>query len=113
MGAADYEDLVAAGREAIISTMASAGIGDIRADIEGETVTAPPQWQQKYGLQHGAAFGLSHGLAQLAPFRPAVKDARVGGLYFVGASTRPGNGVPLCMISAELAAERILGDHAP
>mmetsp|Transcript_16225 Transcript_16225/g.48604 ORF Transcript_16225/g.48604 Transcript_16225/m.48604 type:complete len:396 (+) Transcript_16225:696-1883(+) len=110
-GTDEYEALVTAGREAILRTMAAAGIGDIAEDIEEEVVTTPPQWRDLYGLQHGAAFGLSHGLNQLAPFRPAVKDQRVDGLYFVGASTRPGNGVPLCMISAALAAERIQQDH--
>ena len=57
------------------------------------------------------AFGLAHGLDQLSIFRPANKDARVPGLYFVGASTRPGNGVPLCLIGAKLTAERILQDQ--
>lgn len=59
---------------------------------------------------HGAAFGLAHGLDQLAAFRPALKDAKVQGLYFTGASTRPGNGVPLCMISATLVSQRVLKD---
>ena len=31
----------------------------------------------------------------------------VEGMYFVGASTRPGTGVPLVTIGARLAAERI------
>lgn len=43
-------------------------------------------------------------------FRPANRDKRVAGLYFVGASTRPGNGVPLCFISAKLTAQRVLKD---
>jgi hypothetical protein len=33
---------------------------------------------------------------------------KVPGLFFVGASTRPGNGVPLVMISADLVTKRIL-----
>ncbi len=36
--------------------------------------------------------------------------AQVRGLYLVGASTRPGNGVPLVMISGDLAAARVLRD---
>jgi phytoene desaturase len=31
----------------------------------------------------------------------------IGGLYFVGASTRPGTGVPLVTIGAKLISERI------
>ncbi len=36
---------------------------------------------------------------------------QVGGLYMVGASSRPGNGVPLVMIGAELAVQRVLADQ--
>lgn len=42
--------------------------------------------------------------------RPPNKDKRLAGLHFVGASTRPGNGVPLCFIGAKLTAERVLKD---
>lgn len=107
---AEYEELVTAGRAAVLRSLAAAGVGVTADSILRETVTTPPQWQQQFGLEHGAAFGLSHGLNQLAVFRPSIKDQEVKGLYFVGASTRPGNGVPLCMISAALAEERISSD---
>lgn len=64
-------------------------------------------------MEHGAVFGLSHGLDQLAVFRPSIRDGEIKGLYFVGASTRPGNGVPLVMISAALADEHIAADFSP
>jgi phytoene dehydrogenase-like protein len=35
---------------------------------------------------------------------------QVKGLYMVGASARPGNGVPLVMIGADLAAKRVVQD---
>ena len=35
---------------------------------------------------------------------------QVKGLYMVGASARPGNGVPLVMIGAELLVRRIMPD---
>ncbi len=85
-----------------------AGVGDIESRISSELVITPKMWEERYGLMHGAAFGLSHGLGQLAALRPANEDTKVKGLYFVGASTRPGNGVPLAMISAKLTAEKIL-----
>ncbi len=53
---------------------------------------------------------MAHGLRQLSVFRPPLRDGGVRGLYYVGASTRPGNEVPLCMISAELASRAILSD---
>ena len=38
------------------------------------------------------------------------KILQVDGLYFVGASTRPGNGVPLVMMGANVVLENILAD---
>ena len=64
-----------------------------------------------YNLDQGAAFGLSHGLDQLGWFRPSNKHGRgAEGLYYVGASTHPGNGVPLVLTGARLACERIESD---
>jgi phytoene desaturase (3,4-didehydrolycopene-forming) len=101
---------VAAGKERVLGAFRDAGVGDVGPLIQRELVITPPEWGARYGLRHGAAFGLAHGLDQLSVFRPANKDAQVPGLYFVGASTRPGNGVPLCFISAKLTAERVLKD---
>jgi phytoene dehydrogenase-like protein len=41
-----------------------------------------------------------------SPEHPTVK-----GLFFVGASTRPGNGVPLVLTGAQLVADRIIRQH--
>lgn len=54
-------------------------------------------------------FGLSHCLQQLAIFRPGAKTF-VDGFYLVGASARPGNGVPLVMLSGDLTSKRVLKD---
>ena len=69
-----------------------------------EQVRTPLEWRDKYALRRGAVFGLSHNLAQLSLLRPARRHAGAHGLHWVGASTRPGNGVPLVLIGAELAA---------
>jgi hypothetical protein len=41
-----------------------------------------------------------------SPEHPTVK-----GLFFVGASTRPGNGLPLVLTGAQLVADRIISQH--
>jgi phytoene desaturase (3,4-didehydrolycopene-forming) len=63
----------------------------------------------RYAIEHGAVFGLAHSLNQLAYFRPGARTD-ISGFYLVGASARPGNGVPLVMIGADLAAKRVLQD---
>jgi phytoene desaturase len=72
-----------------------------------ETFT-PEDWQSVLNLDRGAAFGLSHHFLQSAAFRPANYDRR-SGVYFVGASTVPGNGMPMVLISAELVERRVVG----
>lgn len=106
----DYRPLIAAGREAVLNTLAAAGVGDLGPHIVSELVIDPVEWDRRYALQHGAAFGMSHGLDQLAMLRPGCADEKVRGLYFVGASSRPGNGVPLVMLGAGTAARRIVAD---
>jgi len=56
----------------------------------------------------GATHGLCHNLTQLGYFRPRNRHPRYGNLYFVGASTHPGTGVPTALVSARLAAERMV-----
>lgn len=65
----------------------------------------PADWEGM-GLWQGAAFGLSHDFFQSTCFRPSNR-APFEGVYFVGASTVPGNGIPMVLISAELLQERI------
>lgn len=62
-------------------SFADAGLGDVGSAIEHELVIAPPDWERRYGLRHGAAFGLAHGLDQLSLFRSgAGAGTRASGL---------------------------------
>jgi phytoene desaturase len=80
---------------------------DVRQRVVFETVRTPEDWKRDYNLEHGAAFGIGHGISQVGYLRPPLASRSIGGLYFVGAGTRPGTGVPLVTIGARLAAERI------
>ena len=84
-----------------------ARIEDIRKNIVYEKVKTPLDWCEEYNLEEGAAFGIGHGIFQVGYFRPPLASKTVRGVYFVGASTRPGTGVPLVTIGAKLAAERV------
>jgi phytoene desaturase len=72
-----------------------------------EKIRTPLDWRADYNLEEGAAFGIGHGILQVGYFRPPMVSKGVEGLYFVGASTRPGTGVPLVTIGARLVADRI------
>jgi phytoene desaturase len=71
---------------------------------------SPHDWQNDLNLNRGAAFGLSHDFLQSVCFRPSNKSKTVADLYYVGASTAPGNGLPMVLISAELAVDRLQRD---
>ena len=55
--------------------------------------------------------GPSHILRQSAMFRAQNVSKRVAGLFYAGATTAPGVGVPMCLISAELVLKHIRGDR--
>lgn len=86
-------------------------ISDFQPDrISAMQTFTPFDWQSKYGLWQGAAFGLSHIFTQSAFFRPSNRIPGRNGGYFVGASTMPGNGIPMVLISAELVEKRLEQD---
>ena len=97
-------------RQAIFRRLEKLGVTDLEAHIKFETNYTPLSWQQRYNLAKGATHGLSHTVMQLAYMRPHNRHPRYHNLYFTGASTHPGTGVPSALISARLAAERICDD---
>jgi phytoene dehydrogenase-like protein len=86
------------------------GVSDFRDHIKFEESYTPVSWAQRHNLTRGSTHGLSHKLTQMAYFRPSNRHRKYRNLYFVGASTHPGTGVPMAMVSGRLAAERIASD---
>lgn len=80
-------------------------------DIIGNTITqeiyTPIEWEDKFNLYRGSGLGLNHGLDQVGALRPSNKDEKLKNLYYVGASTIPGTGLPIVVISSKLVTERI------
>ncbi len=64
-----------------------------------------------YNAYKGTALGLSHTLSQTSLFRPRTKSKKVHNLYFVGQFTQPGIGVPMTLISGQLARDNVRQDH--
>ncbi len=84
---------------------------DIESKIETEAIFTPQDFETKFNLTSGSAFGLTHHFMQSGYFRPHNVARGVKGLYFVGASTYPGGGIPMVTLSAKLVHERILSDN--
>jgi len=95
-------------REQVLARLAEIGCPDIDRHVEVERHFTPDDWERELNLERGAAFGLSHDFFQVGPFRPPNQDPKVKNLFFVGASTQPGTGLPMVMLSARLVTERIV-----
>ncbi len=94
-------------RAKVFQRLAELGYPELEKDILVERVFTPDDWASAYNLMHGSAFGLAQNFTQIGPFRPSNQDARVKNLFFVGASTQPGTGLPTVLISARLVVERM------
>ncbi|MCU0666520.1 MAG: phytoene desaturase family protein [Candidatus Omnitrophica bacterium] len=76
--------------------------------IEIEHHFYPADFIGRYNIEYGATFGLAHNLMQSAFFRPVNYDSRIKNLFYVGASTQPGGGLPPVIASSRIAAGLIL-----
>ncbi|MFN3742708.1 MAG: phytoene desaturase family protein [Anaerolineales bacterium] len=105
----DWDALIHRARETVFTRLAKEmGITDLRQHIKFEIVYQPKVWKERFNLEKGAAFGLSHNFWQVGYLRPHNRHAKYKNLYFVGASTHPGTGLPIVLLSAKLTTERIL-----
>lgn len=95
---------------AIDQISAWAGIPDLRQRVVVRQSIGPADFASDYHSWQGGMLGPSHVLRQSAMFRAQNKSPRVDRLYYAGATTAPGVGVPMCLISAELVLKRMRGD---
>ncbi|HEX8456744.1 MAG TPA: phytoene desaturase family protein [Pyrinomonadaceae bacterium] len=101
------ETQLAEARRRVFARLARGGFPEIESDIVCEDVWTPRRIGERYAMPGGAIYGThSHGWRR-AFLRPPNKDARVGGLYYVGGSTHPGGGTPTVLLSAKITCELI------
>ncbi|HEY5187317.1 MAG TPA: phytoene desaturase, partial [Actinomycetes bacterium] len=89
-----------------------AGAPDLRDRIRVRATVGPEDFQRRYNAWRGGALGLEHTRRQSAFLRPGNVSSKVDGLLYAGASTVPGVGLPMCLISAELVLKRMTGDRS-
>jgi phytoene desaturase (3,4-didehydrolycopene-forming) len=106
----DWPAITQHARLAALRRLASLGVTDLEAHLRLEIIIDPAEWQSGFNLVRGATHGLAHTLLQMGWFRPHNRHARYRNLYFAGASTHPGTGLPTAIVSGRLAAERVLED---
>lgn len=83
--------------------------------LSGRIITTriftPEDFRTELGAHLGSAFSLEPVLTQSAWFRPHNKDSKIKGLYFAGAGTHPGAGIPGVVGSAKATSRLMLSDY--
>lgn len=83
---------------------------DIADRIVTRDIVIPQTFTERFNAwRFNALGGQSHLLTQSAFFRTKNKSKKVKNLYYVGAGTNPGIGLPMCLMSAQLVYKMVHG----
>lgn len=96
----------------LLDTLDATYLPGLREHLVTSFAVDPRYFEGRLRSYDGAAFGLEPRLTQSAYFRYHNKSEDVGGLYFVGASTHPGAGMPGVLSTAKVL-DRVVPDVEP
>jgi phytoene desaturase len=86
------------------------GLEGLRESIVVEHLFTPVDFKRELEAPFGNAFAIEPVLWQSAYFRQPNRDRTVGGLYYVGAGTHPGGGIPGVILGAGVTADVVATD---
>lgn len=89
------------------------GIADLAERVVVRKTLGPADFAERYNAWSGGSIGPAHTLRQSAFFRGRNQSRKLDNLLYAGATTAPGVGVPMCLISAENVVKRLRGDRSP
>ena len=94
-------------RDAIMQFLEDNYLPDLQENIVAEHYIDPLHFEDTLNSHLGSAFSVQPVLTQSAWFRPHNRSEDVENLYFVGAGTHPGAGLPGVLSSAKIVDELI------
>ncbi|MBK1700642.1 phytoene desaturase [Thiococcus pfennigii] len=98
----DWREQAEPYRRAIAAHLSETILPGLEGQVVSSRMITPLDFRDRLLSMHGAAFSLEPVLWQSAWFRPHNRSEDVEGLYFVGAGTHPGAGVPGVISSARV-----------
>jgi len=96
--------------ERILGYMEERYLPNLRKHIVAQRIFTPLDFERELNAHHGSAFSIDPRLTQSAYFRVHNRDANIRGLYFAGAGTHPGAGIPGTVNSGKATATLLLED---
>lgn len=106
-GEVDWAQAAKPYRDAIMQFLEANYLPDLQANIVAEHYIDPPHFQNTLNSYLGSAFSVEPVLTQSAWFRPHNRSEDFENLYFVGAGTHPGAGLPGVLSSSKIAEDLI------
>jgi len=97
-------------RDRIFDYLERRYIPGLKDNLVTSRIFTPLDFETELNAYHGSAFSIEPILTQSAYFRVHNRDDKLKNLYFVGAGTHPGAGVPGVVGSAKATAGIILDD---
>lgn len=112
-GGVDWDEEGERYLDRIYTELEKRGIPGLRDHLVTSQFITPSYFEEELRSIDGAAFGLEPVLTQSAWFRYHNKSDDVDGLYFVGASTHPGAGIPGVLSTAKVMEKLVPRPEAP
>lgn len=106
-GNTDWKTKAPQYKDAILQFLEKNYLPDLRENIIAEHYIDPLHFKNTLNSYKGSAFSVEPILTQSAWFRPHNKSEDIENLYFVGAGTHPGAGLPGVLSSAKIAEKLI------
>ena len=103
----DWETAAKPYRDAIMQFLEDNYLPDLQENIVAEHYIDPLHFQNTLNSYKGSAFSIEPVLTQSAWFRPHNRSEDFDNLYFVGAGTHPGAGLPGVLSSSIIAEDLI------
>ena len=94
-------------REIILDKLERMGMDSLRDSIEFESGFTPEDLEALYSSNGGSIYGTASDKKKNGGFKIPARSELYDNLYFVGASTHPGGGLPLVILSGQLTADLI------
>jgi len=89
-------------RQRIEDHLEATKLPGLKDSIVTSRLLTPPDFETDYLSYYGAGFSFEPKITQIAWFRPHNVSEEIANLYFVGAGTHPGAGVPGVIASAKV-----------
>jgi len=109
-GDVDWRHAAKPYRDAIMQFLEDNYLPDLQANIVAEHMIDPLHFRDTLNSYMGSAFSVQPILTQSAWFRPHNRSEDIDNLYFCGAGTHPGAGLPGVLSSSKIAEDLIVAD---